>query len=195
MTRSAVFIVVLLLWTPQQCWSELTITQVLIRDEIRRLGGDWEDDGTPQLVAFTGGEFKSDHIEVLAHLPSVIAVVVSDVSVDKESMGFIGQVTELRVLDITKCKLESGCFSPLSNCKKLSRLRLEDVTLTDEMIHDISLLSQVDALWISDVTVDTDNSLSELLSMKLKDFQIDTVHGASDETVSKLKRKIKSQSK
>ncbi len=154
-----------------QTYGQLTVTENLIRQEVVRLGGDWESGRKPQYIAFLGDKFKSRHFEMLMHLPSVTFFHAEDCPVDAFALACLSQVSQLERLDIERCKLESECLSLLRRNRELNKIYLIDIVLSDKLIAELGALKQLETINFIDCEGLTDERLSAL-KVKLPDVTI-----------------------
>ena len=152
--------------------AELTVTEDLIRSEIRRLGGDWEAPSKPALVGFLGDKFESKHFEMLTHLPSLKWFAAHDCAIDHYALACISQVRQLERLDFQGCKLESSSLSILRGNRELKQIWFESIDVSDELISELATLKQIKNIILDDCKGVTEARLASLKAA-LPDATID----------------------
>jgi len=175
-------------------FGELTVTENLIRQEILRLNGDWESGSKPKLVAFLGKEFKSNHYEMLSHLPTLEYFFVQNGSVvDNYAVKCLSTVTSLKRLDFVRCEFDTTCLSLLDSNRDLRELNFEEVNFTDSLLHGMTQLNRVEKLTLSHVDLSdvADKSIDRIARMEsLKKCQIWDCRGVSSERIKQLTREF-----
>lgn len=130
--------------------AQLSVTEALIRDEVQRLGGDWEAAREPKLVAFHGARFESKHYEVLTHLPTLTYFHASECVFDSFSVRCLSQIGYLDRLDLVRCNAEVD-ISPLRFSRRLKEIHLTSLRLSDRFCDGLGKLSQLKKLVLVDV--------------------------------------------
>ncbi|MBI1249054.1 hypothetical protein GC197_14580 [bacterium] len=134
----------------EQSYGQLTVTEDLIRQEIIRLGGDWESGAKPTMVCFLGKKFESRHFEMLTHLPSVKFFHTDGCPIDQFAFACLSQVRQLERLDIKNCRLASKGISLLQANRELKELRFESVIVSDELIEEVGTIKHLNLVVFSD---------------------------------------------
>ena len=145
--------------------TQLTATEQLIRNEVIRLGGDWESGTKPQLVAFVGDRFDSEHFELLTHLPDLRWLAVTDCDIDCFGLSCISQLARLERIDLTRCRLDLKCFALLKRNRSLREIYLHSVEMDAISMAQLATLHHVEILMMTDLNVN-EKMINELLKMK-----------------------------
>lgn len=157
-----------------QADGQLTVTEQLIRQEVLRLGGDWESSAKPKLVGFLGDKFESKHFEMLTHLPTVKWFAAHDCPIDSFALACISQIRQLERIDIVRCRLESECLSLLKSNRELKTIKFDSTTVSEKLIDELSQLTG-----LKNILFDDCDGLTEQLYSKLKtaipEAEIDTI--------------------
>ena len=147
---------------PCPAYGELTVTEDLIRREIRRLGGDWELPSKPVLVGFLGVKFESKHFEMLTHLPSVTWFAAHECAIDHFALACVSQLRQLERFDINGCKLESAHLSLLRGNRELKTIYLQFIPVSDQLLTELATLKQIKNINFTDCEGLTDERLTTL---------------------------------
>lgn len=147
---------------PQVAHGELTVTEQLIRNEVARLGGDWEVPSKPALVGFNGNKFESRHFEMLTHLPSLKWFSAHECPIDHFALACIAQVRQLERLDFQGCKLESSSLSILRGNRELKQIIFDSINVTDQLITELASLKQLRTVYLNDCKGLTEERLATL---------------------------------
>ena len=162
MTRWVTLAVAAVLVTfPYNAYGELTVTEDLIRSEIRRLGGDWEVPSKPALVGFFGNKFESKHFEMLTHLPGLKWFAAHDCAIDSFALACIAQVRQLERLDLQGCEL-APCFSLLRGNRELKQIIFDSIELSDQLIAEVGSLKQLKTIYFNDCKGLTEERLTKI---------------------------------
>jgi hypothetical protein len=166
--------------------ADLTVTQELIKNEIIRLGGDWE----PRLVGFIGPRFTARHYEMLEHLTCVESVHLINVNVPPSAFSSIAKASAVRRLDIQNGSCSAEGIEALGRLPHLSRVILEGVAITKKGMESLSQLETLEHLVLDDVDVPP-NSLGTLAKMRgLHSLYIATDAHIDKHEIEKLKASL-----
>ncbi len=171
-------------------FGQLTATEALIRQEIVRLGGDWESGTRPQLVGYLGPKFQSRHFEMLTHLPNVAFFAAHDTEFDGYGLSCISRIRNIGVIEIVRCRVSTGSLSILRANRQLTSLLVESALVRDDFFEDFSELVNLRTIdfvdmYIPDVLVD------ELAKMNwLKECGFTNCRGLSEDAMFRLKKAL-----
>lgn len=143
-------------------YGKLTVTENLIRQEIIRLGGDWESGAKPALVSFRGDKFTSRHFEMLTHLPALKYFHADGCTVDPFTLACLTQVRQLYRLDIVNCHLKTTSFSMLRGNRELREILFESVNLPEPLLTELAQLRQLRKITLIDCPGISGKQLSAL---------------------------------
>lgn len=171
-------------------FGQLTCTEALIRQEIIRLGGDWESGKRPQLVAFVGPKFEPRHYEMLTHLPDVSFFSATDTTIDAYGLSCISQINNVDRIDIVRCRVVSGSVSVLRASRRLNSLWVESSVIHDEFFGEFSELVNLRTVVLEDIQI-PEGLVDELAKMHwLKTCQLIRCRGLSDADMQELKKAL-----
>lgn len=174
-------------------YGKLTVTESLIRQEILRLGGDWESGTKPKLIGFLGENFESEHFEMLTHLPSVEFFIVQECPVDDFAIKCLSSVAALKRLDFVRCDFDATCLSLLRSNRELRALRFEETRLCDKAMRELTRVTQIEILEFSDVDLSgvSDETFDRLARMSsLKSLTIWNCKGLTAARIERLKSAV-----
>ena len=167
---------------------QLTYTQNLIREEIIRLGGEWEGSDAVKRICFAGESFKTEHFEMLSHCSGLEWFSAHDIRLcEKDALKHLLQIRSLVRVDLlgagdlanglehipVRCsKLEEvnveakhlnmEAFSALQKVQSLRRLSLEVGSLEREQWELLSRMTQLKYLYI-------ESSLDPAVEKRIRD--------------------------
>ncbi|QDU07527.1 hypothetical protein [Gimesia aquarii] len=143
-------------------YGKLTVTEDLIRQEIVRLGGDWESGEKPKLVSFIGDKFESRHFEMLTHLPTLEGFYVDTCAIDEFAMSCLSQLHQLKRLDIVECKLEPKSLSLLRSNRELKQIYFGSIFISDQLMTELAKFQNLRKIIFDDCKGLTKERLSTL---------------------------------
>jgi len=125
--------------------AQLTYTQDLIREEIIRLGGEWEGSDAVKRICFAGELFKTEHFEMLSHCSGLEWFEAHDIRLcDKDALKHLLQIRSLIRVDLLGAgDLADGLEHIPVKCSKLEEVRVEAKHLS---IEAFSALQKVQSL-------------------------------------------------
>ncbi|QDU02112.1 hypothetical protein V6x_18130 [Gimesia chilikensis] len=153
-------------------YGKLTVTENLIRQEIIRLGGDWESGAKPAIVSFRGDKFTSRHFEMLTHLPAMKYFHADGCAVDPFALACLTQVRQLDRLDIVNCQLKTTSFSLLRGNRELREILFDSVVIPETLLNELAQLQQLRKITLIECQGITGKQLATLKSA-LPDVQFE----------------------
>ncbi len=173
--------------------AEDSVTERLIREEVMRLDGEWESDGKSiKLLAFTGGEFRSEHLEMLSHLETVEWFYCESVDVNRDDMRWLHSQTHMKQLDLLDSGEAVNGLALLGNrvLSKIERIRLSNCELDDAVLNEIKKMTSLETAEFLDVIVEA-QSLSKLSACsKLKKLDIQATNHVDPIILRNLQSKL-----
>ena len=124
---------------------QLTYTQDLIREEIIRLGGEWEGSDAVKRICFEGELFRTEHFEMLSHCTGLEWFGALDIRLcDKDALKHLLQIRSLIRVDLLGAgDLADGLEHIPVRCSKLKEVNVEAKHLS---IEAFSALQKVQSL-------------------------------------------------
>jgi hypothetical protein len=168
-------------------WS---VTESLIRDEIIRLGGEWEGGAVPARVGFIGARFSERHFEMLEHLRPFRMLTLHTVDVGPDAMKSISKLASLEKLHIEESTLASQGSVKLSGLKMLTSLKLYECKVDPHWIGAVGEIPSLKHLSLE--RVDLPPETLEIVGRlrNLENLNINSSREFKAEEIEKLKAKL-----
>lgn len=129
----------------------LTVTEMLIKNRIVSLGGEWDRPTSPEMVTAIGKKFSEREFEMFSHLTRTKKLCLYDTMITSAAIEHVGRMQGLAFLEIDAPELApSVSFRPLNELEQLRRVRLSHFDLDAEMLTTIVKLPGVKQLEFDD---------------------------------------------
>lgn len=145
----------------------------LRREEFGRLGGYVEGNPNATGVLLYGKHAERKHYEMLAKFVFIKDLTLKKAVIDKQSFEALGQLKELRVIDIVNCELPCNCFDVISKLKNLHTLRVQNSKMSVESFASIENCNSLRCLEMHTVTL-PESGLKSIA--KLPQLEVIQVH-------------------
>lgn len=104
---------------------------------------------------------SDQHLELIAELDHLEFVNLSACRIGGKSLGILGRLPRLRILDLRRNTLDSGVLVAINSCSALETLLLSDTNIKDEDIEPLTTLENLKYVTLHNTSV-TDKGLDYL---------------------------------